>query len=202
MIRSFFSTLSTFIWIYSLLCIARIFLSWAPQLLYSQVGTFLSTICDPYLDWFRRFKFMRAGMVDFSPIVSIGLLTVLSQAASSIAITGSFSVLQIIIQIILLIWSFFRFFLNLLSILLIIRLIYHFMHTKTYSQFWIMLDKFLAPVITKITRITYALKIHLSYCGSLILSIIVILTIRFLLGAFIGSLITSLMIGAFHFSIL
>ena len=77
-VRAIFSSLATVVSIYSSLCLVRIFLTWIPQANYSKFGQFMSAICDPYLNIFSRVRFLRIGMIDFSPILAFALLSALA----------------------------------------------------------------------------------------------------------------------------
>ncbi|EEL49593.1 MULTISPECIES: YggT family protein [Bacillus cereus group] len=63
-------TLVLGIQIYSWALIIYILLSWFPGARESTFGDFLSRICEPYLEPFRRF-IPPLGMIDISPIVAI-----------------------------------------------------------------------------------------------------------------------------------
>ena len=54
--------ISQIISIYSILCFARILLSWIPSLSYSKVTQFLAKICDPYLNLFRKLPLQFASL--------------------------------------------------------------------------------------------------------------------------------------------
>jgi uncharacterized protein YggT (Ycf19 family) len=71
---------TVFIWVYTLLLLVYILLSWF-RLPYSvfleRVQRFLHDVCDPYLRIFRR-VLPPIGPIDFSPIVAIVVLGVLN----------------------------------------------------------------------------------------------------------------------------
>ncbi len=186
MLQSLFQTISQLITIYSFLCIIRILLSWIPQAEYSSFGQILSSVCDPYLNWFRRFRFTRIGMVDFSPILAIGVLSIISDIFSNLIMTGTFSPWYVFLSLIRVFWSFFSFICNLLIIFLLVRLIYDFSSSSNNSPFWYSLDRFLNPVIAKVSAF---LPRTLSYRARLILTIFVIIGIRILLGLLVGSML-------------
>lgn len=150
MLRSLFYTASSIISLYSLLCVIRVLLSWMPEIEYSQPGRILARICDPYLNWFRRFSFTRVAMVDFSPIIAIGVLSVVAQILPGIGVTGHISIGVILAGILDVVWSFFSFFLILLIASLAIRLIYDLTNRYGSSPFWTMLDRFLNPSISRV----------------------------------------------------
>lgn len=60
--------------IYSWALIIYIFMSWFPGARESSFGEALGKICEPYLEIFRRF-IPPLGMIDFSPIVAILVLS-------------------------------------------------------------------------------------------------------------------------------
>jgi YggT family protein len=73
MLVAIFNILSTLITFYSYALIAYILMSWFPNARESSIGQFLTKICEPYLEPFRRF-IPPLGMIDISPIVAILVL--------------------------------------------------------------------------------------------------------------------------------
>ena len=126
-------------------------------------------------------------MVDFSAILSLGILSIAAQLITSILATGTISLWAVVVSIIQLIWSFVSFILNLLIIFLIIRLGYDLFGSSNSSPFWYNLDRFLSPVIAKTTG--FFQRKPLQYRTRLILTIILILLLRIVLGLFFGSLV-------------
>ena len=187
MVRSLLLTVSQLINVYLFLCFIKILLSWVPSAAYSSFGRMLSSICDPYLNWFRRFRFTRIGMVDFSPVLSLGILSIAAQLITSLLTTGTISLWGLCVSIIELVWSFIGFMLNLLIIFLIIRLGYDLFGSSSSSPFWYNLDRFLSPVIAKVTG--FFPQKPLQYRTRLILTILIILLLRIALGLLVGSLL-------------
>ena len=187
MVRSLLLTVRQLINVYLFLCFIKILLSWVPSAAYSSFGRMLSSICDPYLNWFRRFRFTRIGMVDFSPVLSLGILSIAAQLITSLLTTGTISLLGLCVSIIELLWSFIGFMLNLLIIFLIIRLGYDLFGSSSSSPFWYNLDRFLSPVIAKVTG--FFPQKPLQYRTRLILTILIILLLRIALGLLVGSLL-------------
>ena len=187
MVRSLLLTVRQLINVYPFLCFIKILLSWVPSAAYSSFGRMLSSICDPYLNWFRRFRFTRIGMVDFSPVLSLGILSIAAQLITSLLTTGTISLWGLCVSIIELVWSFIGFMLNLLIIFLIIRLGYDLFGSSSSSPFWYNLDRFLSPVIAKVTG--FFPQKPLQYRTRLILTILIILLLRIALGLLVGSLL-------------
>ncbi|UTC79046.1 YggT family protein [Treponema sp. OMZ 799] len=183
MIASLFNTLGFVVKIYSYLCIIYIFLSWFGS---HSRGGFLYEICNPYLSRFRRFKFTQIGMVDFSPILAIGILSLFANILFQIADTKTFSVLRIVLNLVGIVWSFFSFLLNFFIIILIIRLVLDFSENYRQGNFADMLDRFLSPVFVRVHKLSGGK--FMSLRKQIIVCLIVLILVRFLLGAFIGSL--------------
>lgn len=57
--------------IYSYMLIIYILMSWFPGARESQFGQFLATICEPFLEPFRKIIPPIGGMIDISPIAAI-----------------------------------------------------------------------------------------------------------------------------------
>lgn len=80
----FLQAFQTFIGIYTALLFIRILLSWFPNIdWYNQPWATVSQLTDPYLNLFRSIIPPLGGM-DFSPILALLLLQVLSQVLSSV----------------------------------------------------------------------------------------------------------------------
>ncbi len=172
MLRSLFYTASSLISLYSLLCVIRVLLSWMPEIESSQPGRILARCCDPYPNWFRRFSFTRIGMVDFSPVIAIGVLSVVAQVLPGIGVTGHISIGVILAGILDVVWSFFSFFLVMLIVALATRLVYDLVNRYGYSPFWTMLDRFLNPSISRVSSFFMKGK-TLPYRTALILTLAV-----------------------------
>ncbi len=185
MIQSIFYTFSSLASLFSLICLVRILFTWAPNLDYSTVGRILARICDPYLNWFRRFSFTRIGIADFSPILALATLSVVTMVLSSIAATGRISLLVIIFAVLQVLWSFFSFILSILVLFLLIRLIYDLFNRYGYSPFWTMLDRFLNPVISLVSRFftrVFSRTKPFRYRVSLLITFFTVLALRIALS--------------------
>jgi len=68
-----YQILSTLITVYSFALIIYIFMSWVPNARESSFGRVLASICEPYLEPFRRI-IPPLGMIDISPLVAIFIL--------------------------------------------------------------------------------------------------------------------------------
>lgn len=74
MSSAIFNVVDTVLGIYSWLLIARILMSWVPDVENSKFGQVLVSVTEPYLGLFRRFippLPLGGGYLDLSPIVAI-----------------------------------------------------------------------------------------------------------------------------------
>lgn len=164
--------LSTIISLYTIMCFARIVLTWIPSFQNTAAARVLSSLCDPYLYLFKGLKFLRFSSMDFSPILSIGILVMSSSLLSNIAMMQKISLGIILAMIISLVWSLMSSILNFFVILMVIRLIFVLLNKDTGS-IWYSFDQILNPVTSRITKIFYAQKYYTQQTA-LIISIIFI----------------------------
>lgn len=140
-----FKLLSVVLSIYSLLCIIRILLTWIPSLSYSRFGKVVAELTDPYLSLFSKFRFMRFGAVDFSPILAIALIGLLSSICDVFARFDRFAIGTLLAAIISVCWGACSVILTFLSIIVIIRLVFTLLNKSTATLAWQKLDSFIAP---------------------------------------------------------
>ncbi len=158
MFGQLFYILGNVINIYIWVCIIRIFLSWQPALLMNPIGYFLCEACDPYLTFFKRFAFLRIGGLDFSPILSLGVLSLLKNVCFSICTLGHFSLLGVFLILISTLWQVVSFLLNICILTSLLRFILEFSYKYRSSFFCNIIDNFFAPIRNVIIK--YLLKGH------------------------------------------
>lgn len=186
-----FGLLSAVVSLYTMMCFVRIILTWIPSLNYSKFGSFMSTLCDPYMNYFRRFRFLQFRNIDFSPILSIGLLVAVSNIFSSIAMTGRFSIGYLLASVISILWSVVASVVGFLIILLIIRLVALFLN-KNGGSLWYSLDNTLNPIVYKIAGVFRGKNTFMTQKTAYIITIIALFVARFL-GNVAFSLIADLL---------
>lgn len=192
MVSTIFRILSGIASIYTLICAIRIFLTWMPDLQFSKFGTFLATICDPYLNFFRRFKFLRFNALDFSPVLALAALSAVASIFSSIATMQRVSIGVILAIIINMAWSIVSSLGWLLVILLVIRLIFNLIKRDNTSHFWTVIDQTLNPIVYRISRI-FTGRRYTQYKTSLLIALLLIILILFV-GGQLFSLLSSLLL--------
>lgn len=147
-----FRVLAGLVSAYMMLCFARIIITWFPSLSFSSFGRFLTQVCDPYLNLFRGLKFLRFGVMDFTPAIAICILVALSSIFNNLALGGKFSLSALLIIILSLAWRIVFDLLLFLTVFLLLRLGLNFLH-KDNSPIFDRVDYAINPVIFKITNI-------------------------------------------------
>lgn len=185
------SFLSAVVAIYSILCLISIFMTWIPGLKFTKFGKFISSITDPYLNFFSKYGWLRFGNIDFSPIISIGILSLLSSILSGITKTGRIYFGGILATILSMIWSIASSLLGILFLLILIRWIVLLRNKGQvdYNSGWYQVDQMLQKFVYKIGN-TFV-KNNLTYTKALLISWITILVSLFL-GRFLISVLSAL----------
>jgi YggT family protein len=170
------SVISGILGVYMFLLCVRIILTWFPGLEHSGPMYFLRTVCDPYLNWFRRFRIFRAGPLDFSPIIAIAVLSLVRGIFTDIGFFGNFSPGRLLAMVIGAFWSVLSWILGFFIIILILRLIAYVGNCNIYSPFWRFVDFIAQPVMYRICRIFFPARI-LNYLTRIIFSLVILVII-------------------------
>jgi YggT family protein len=179
MISAILSVLSAAVSIYTILCLIDIFMSWIPGLKFTSFGRFISSVTDPYMGFFSRFGFLRFGNVDFSPILSIGILSLISSVLGGINSTGRIWFGGILASLISMLWSVVSSVFTIFGIIIFVRwIILLFTKNNSYNPMWGQLDNMLGKFSYKVAR-TFS-KGQISYKTSLLITWIVMAVAMFL----------------------
>ena len=165
--------LSSLVSIYMTIIFIRIILTWFTGFSTGGLQNVLAKITDPYLNWFRRFSGLRVGFIDLSPIVALGVLSLVNSVLSTLARYGSITIGIIIALVLQVAWSAVSFFLGFLIIVLVLRLIGHLANANMHSTFWRIVDTIARPILFRITRIVVRNRI-VNFQTALILSIAIL----------------------------
>ena len=175
MIQTVLSILAAMLSVYTLLCFIYILMSWFPGAKFTKFGHIMTAICESYMGLFRKLGFLRIGNIDFSPIVSLGILSLASSILGGIQHTGRIFLGGIIGTIISSIWgiaSSIGFIFTLLTFVRWIVLLINKGRTS-YESGWNQVDMMLNKISYKIAG-TFTKK-ALSYQKSLLISWITLL---------------------------
>nr|MCR5172952.1 YggT family protein [Treponema sp.] len=159
----------------------------------SRFAYYMSRICDPYLNLFRRFSFLRLGSLDFSPAVAICVLSALATILANISATSHITIGGILSMIISLTWSVVSSIIFFLILLIAIRLVV-ILITNDYgstNSIWGQLDRILSSLIYTLTGIFS--KNTLPYKKALILSAVTLVAFYIIGKILIGIVCTLLM---------
>ncbi len=147
---------------YMLLIFIRILLTWFGRGSFGRASELLGAVTDPYLNYFRRFTFLRFGMIDFSPIAAIIILVVAQNILNTILTFGRVT-LGIILAILLQAsWSAVSFLLTFFIILIAVRLLMELISPASYSPVKTTLEAIINPVVSY-TKNLIARKQFISY---------------------------------------
>jgi len=139
--------LATILSVYMLLIFVRVLLTWFSGVSFGRPYQLLASVTDPYLNYFRRFRFLHFGAVDFSPIAGLLVLVVFLNIFNTLALYGKIS-LGIILAIILkALWSAVSFLLTLFIILILIRFVASLMRASTVHPFIRTIDYLVTPLL-------------------------------------------------------
>ena len=180
------STLSALIVIYTIMCLISIFMSWIPGAKFTKFGRFISSVTEPYLRIFSRKGWLRFGNIDFSPIIAIAILSLLSSILGGITRTGIIRFSDILVLIVSMLWSVTSSLLTIIFLLVFIRWIVLIANKGQVSvnSAWYQLDLMLQQFVYKIgntfvkSNMTYKKALLISWISiALIFVILRILTI-------------------------
>lgn len=145
-----FSIISWVISIYMFICVIRIIITWFPGARNSKFAGYLSIICDPYLNLFRKINFLHIANLDFTPALALGILAIVSNLLNSIVANGAFRLGATIGSLIQLLWSIASSIITFLNIIIALRLIVNALHKDYSSGIWSQLDRIIYPVQSRI----------------------------------------------------
>lgn len=192
-IRVTMQALSFVLSLYSFLIFVRIILTWFQTSDYGQITVWLGRLTDPYINWFRRFAFLRLAGVDLSVIAALVTLWIVRSIALNIAYVGTITLGTILAIIVSAVASAVFFFLTLFLILAVIRLLGSLFGANTALRFWIVLDQILEPIVHRVVT-PLARGRLVNYQNALIIFIAVDFAV-ILLGRFIIAILTGLLRG-------
>ena len=159
--------------VYMILLFIRILLTWFPGADFGRPYAFLCSICDPYLNWFRRFRIFRNSPIDFTPVIALVFLSLLNNVLVSWGRMGRFSIGILLVMLLHALWSVVLWVLGFFIVILILRMIAFLGNSNIYSPFWRFVDFIAQPVMYRISRIFFPNRI-VGYLFRIIFSIIIL----------------------------
>jgi YggT family protein len=176
------------IYVYMILLVLRILLSWIRGVVLGKSWELLIRVTDPYLSLFSRIRFLRQGMFDFTPIAAILTLVVALNVIQSIQRFGTITVGRFLGIVTGALWSGLAFLLVLFLILAIVRAIVLAVRPGQETQITSAIGTMVEPVVSLVRRIFPAQR-PLTDPQYLYLTIVFLFVLRLLGGYLIGLLI-------------
>lgn len=195
MLFSTFKIISLVLSLFSALCFFRIILTWVRELSYSKAAQILASICDPYLNIFRRIRWLKMGSFDFSPALALCLLGAASSIFNMLSHGGTISIGMLLAMGIEIIFSIITSLITFVIILFAIRLIVIFIHGDRYNSSAFMMnqiDSSISPLVYRIAR-SFTMGRTLTYKSALIISIISLIVSQFIFRILLNVLIRLVM---------
>lgn len=162
MIQTVSRLLSTLVSVYMLIIFVRVLLTWFSGVEYGKIYRILTNLTDPYLNYFRRFKFLRVGTVDFSPIAGLIFLVIVLNILNTLAMYGRISVGIVLAITVQALWSAVSFILTLFIVLIVIRFGAWAFRVNTVHPFIRTVDMLITPYLNWVHR-TFFSKRFLTY---------------------------------------
>jgi len=169
--------------VYMILIFIRILLTWFSGADFGKPYVFLCRLCDPYLNWFRRFR-IRNSPIDFSPLIALAFLSLVHRILLTWGATGRISAAVILVLILSALWTIIAWVLGFFIVILILRMIAFLGNSNIYSPFWRFVDFIAQPVMYRISRFFFPARI-ITYFFRIIFSI----TVLVILGVLIWGIV-------------
>ena len=186
------SLLSAFLTVYTVLCFVNIIMSWLPGIKFTAFGKFISSITDPYLNFFSKWRFLTIGHIDFSPIISIGLLSLASSILSGIQSTGRIYFGGILATVIYMLWQIVSSIFSIFIIFVIIRWVMLLLGkgNSSYNSPWTQIDAFLQNFSYKVAGTFSKNTFSMTYKKSLLITWITLMVLLLL-----GNILIRILVG-------
>ncbi|HET7839151.1 MAG TPA: YggT family protein [Rectinemataceae bacterium] len=180
--------LSAAVSIYMLMCTVRILMTWVPGIDTGRGGELLRSTTDPYLRFFSRFRLMRSGKFDFSPIVALAVLAVANQLFATLAYTGRVTLGIALGLVVGAAWSAVAFVLSFVAVCALVRVIAYAARWNSLHPLWMVVDSMLNPILYRINRTIYRGRI-VNYLQGLVTGFIVLIALRVAGGGLVNLII-------------
>ncbi|GHV75501.1 membrane protein [Spirochaetia bacterium] len=165
--------------LYMILIFIRIMLTWfsGPRGQFGRAYGLLSGITDPYLNWFRRFRFLQVANLDLSPIAALAILSVANNIFLTIARFGTITFGIILSMLTAVVWSAVSFILSFFIIIVALRLIAYLAGRDVYHGFWRIIDQISQPILYRLNRLIFGRRL-VRYMTGILSSLGLLLILR------------------------
>jgi YggT family protein len=142
----------------------------------------LCGITDPYLNWFRRFSFLRLGNIDLSPVAALALLSIVNNIAIIIGNSGRITLGFVLALALQVVWSAVSFILGFFAAVIGLRLLAYFLRANIYHPFWRIIASISEPILYQTNRLFFRSK-PVPFVNGMIAALVSLLALITLLGA-------------------
>jgi YggT family protein len=167
--------------LYSIIIFIRIMLSWWSGVNFGRFYEFLRDITDPYLFWFHRFRFLRLGNIDLSPIAALAVLSIANNIAFVMGGVGRITLGLVFALALQVIWSAVSFVLGFFAVIIGLRLLAYVVRANIYHPFWQIIASISEPALYRISRVLFRSR-PVSFVHSMVIAIAVLAGLMMLLG--------------------
>ncbi|HOX17195.1 MAG TPA: YggT family protein [Spirochaetales bacterium] len=155
-LSAIFHALNALLTLYVFVCIVRLVSTWIPAL---PEGSFVMRVvralADPWFSLFGRSGRLRAGNLDFSPMVAIGVLYVIGGVLNQLAELGRVRLGLVLASIVVVAWSALAFFASFFAILILARGLAYAFRWNSLHPAWRAVDALINPVVYRTNRLVY-----------------------------------------------
>ncbi len=145
-----FGLTASLLWVYLILLFLRTLSGWFPLDPRHPALRLLGQICDPFLNYFRRFRWMTLGRFDFSPLAAILLVSFVANVFQTVSQTGRLTVGIVLAILLQALWGALQYFLLFFLILSLLR--YLSLKLRWSGQLvWDLVDSVVMPVSQFVT---------------------------------------------------
>jgi len=178
-----FSILASVVSIYTLLCFVRVMLSWFPGAEYSRFGQVLCQMCDPYLNVFRRFRFLRFSSFDFTPAIALCVLMALQAFFTSLATGAGFRLSTILAMLVMLVGNIITSIFGFVAVIILVRLIVYLFIGDGQGSYsiWTAVDRAISPIIFRISGLIFRNQ-TISFVKAMVVSFITLILFSVLIS--------------------
>jgi YggT family protein len=163
--------------LYMILIFIRIMLTWFTGASYGRAYHLLSGVTDPYLNWFRRFSFLRVANLDLSPIAALAILSVVNNIFLTLGRYGRITLGIILSMLCSVLWSAVSFILSFFIIVLALRLIAYLSNRDVYHGFWRVIDIVSQPILYRFNHLIFGRRL-VRYMTGILTSLGILLILR------------------------
>jgi YggT family protein len=139
--------------VYLFLLSLRVILGWFSVAGYGKAWDLLCGITDPYLELFRRMRFLKRGIFDFTPVAAVLVLVVAMDIVSALLYSGRVTLGFFLASLLSAAWSGARFLILLFLVVGVLRLLPVFFRGLPGSTMWKVADLILQPAVLLVTRL-------------------------------------------------